>query len=77
MIEAAAVGGEGDNRYVYVVSQEDSPLGGVRLTVRKQEVKVIAESSKWVSVDEDLTYRDIAYLPDRPINDGDTVMWAH
>ena len=77
MIEAAAVGGEGDNRYVYVVSQEDSPLGGVRLTVRKQEVKVIAESSKWVSVEEDLTYRDIAYLPDRPINDGDTVMWAH
>lgn len=67
---------ETDNPYVYIIEQRESPLGGVRMTVNKTNVTVLGKSEKWVSVQEDLTYgKDIAYLPDRPIQNGDTVMF--
>ena len=66
---------DSDNPYVYMIEQSESPLGGVRMTVKKQSVTILNKSEKKVSIQEDLTYRDIAYMPDRPIEDGDTVMW--
>ena len=75
MIRTAAIIKEGDERYVYTVSQEDSPLGGVRITVDKVPVTVIDENEEWTSVQENFRDGDVVYLPDRPIKKGDTVMF--
>jgi multidrug efflux pump subunit AcrA (membrane-fusion protein) len=75
MVKTAAIIKEGDERYVYTVSQTDSPLGGVRITVDKVAVTVIAENEDWTSIQENFSDGEVVYLPDRPINKGDTVMF--
>lgn len=74
MVRTAAIIDEGENQYVYAIRQEESPLGGVRTTVRKQQVTVIGKNETWTSIQETFAEGEIVYLPDRPINDGDTVM---
>lgn len=44
------------------------------MTVHKQSVTVLAEADGIASIQEDMSWYDIAYMEDRPINDGDTVM---
>ena len=44
------------------------------MTVKKQNVTVLAEVKGVVSIQEDLSYTTIAYMEDRALNDGDTVM---
>ncbi|MBQ8087108.1 MAG: hypothetical protein IJ234_01635 [Clostridia bacterium] len=74
LLNAAAVHGSGDDRYVFVVSTDYSSLGSSKLTVHKMKVTVLGEADGLVSVEEDMDYYDLAYMEDRPISDGDTVM---
>ena len=74
LIASSAVHGTGDDRYVFVVETSYSNFGGSRMTVRKTPVTVLGEAGGVASVQEELGYYDIAYMEDRPINDGDAVM---
>ena len=74
MVRTAAIIEDGENKYVYTIAQEESPLGGVRTTVRKRQVDVIGQNESWTSIQQTFNEGEIVYLPDRPINDGDTVM---
>lgn len=75
LITAAAVQKNGEDRFVYIVRETSSPLGGTRLTVYEQPVKVLAETADWVSVEDDLSYGyTVVYMADRDIHKGDTVM---
>ncbi len=74
LITTAAIHGTGTNRYVYTVETSYSSFGNSTMKVHKQTVNVLAEANGTASVEEDLTYYDIAYMEDRAINDGDTVM---
>lgn len=74
LIAASAVHGTGKDRYVYTVDTSYSSFGNSKMTVHKMTVTVLAEADGIASVQEDLGYYDIAYMEDRPINDGDTVM---
>ncbi len=74
LISASAVHGTGDDRYVYTVNTSYSNFGNSKMTVHKMNVTVLAEASGLVSIEEELAYYDIAYMEDRPISDGDTVM---
>ena len=66
--------GSDQDRYVYVVNRESSTFGADKMTVKKQNVTVLAEVKGVVSIQEDLSYTTIAYMEDRALNDGDTVM---
>lgn len=74
LLSVNAVHGTGDSRYVYIVENGYSSFGNSKMTVRKTDVTVLAEADGLVSIEEELGYYDIAYMEDRPINDGDTVM---
>ena len=74
LIPSSAVHGTGDDRYVFTVETSYSNFGGSRMTVRKTPVTVLGEAGGVASVQEDLGYYEIAYMEDRPINDGDAVM---
>ena len=74
LIASSAVHGTGDARYVYTVDTSYSSFGNSKMTVHKMTVTVLAEAGGLASVQEDLGYYSIAYMEDRPINDGDTVM---
>lgn len=74
LLSSSAVHGTGEDRYVYTVDTSYSSFGNTKMTVHKMSVTVLAEADGLVSIEEDLGYYDIAYMEDRPINDGDTVM---
>ena len=74
LLPVSAVRGSGEDRYVFVVEKQDAAFGGTALKLRKVDVNVLAESDGTASVEEDLTYYSIAYMEDRPIAEGDTVM---
>ena len=74
LVPAAAVHGTGTDRYVFTVDTVDSGLGTARMTVHRTNVTVLGEADGTVSIQEDLGYYDLAYMEDRPLNDGDTVM---
>lgn len=74
LLPTSAVGGSGNERYVYVAEKNDSAFGGNTLKVHKMDVKVLGESNGTTSVQEDLSYYTIAYGEDRAIKDGDAVM---
>ena len=74
LLSASAVHGTGEDRYVYTVDKSYSNFGNSKMTVHKMNVTVLAEAGGLVSIQEELGYYDIAYMEDRPINDGDTVM---
>lgn len=74
LLPVSAVRGSGNDRYVYLVSEERNALGDVVLKVNKAEVHVIVESDDMVSIEENLGRQSIAYMEDRPISDGVEVM---
>ena len=74
LLTTSAVHGTGNNRYIYTVDTSYSSFGNSTMTVRKQTVTVLAEADGVASIQEDMSWYDIAYMEDRPINDGDTVM---
>ena len=57
-----------------MVNRESSTFGSGKMTVQKMQVTVLAEVKGVVSIQEDLGYYTIAYMEDRALNDGDTVM---
>ncbi len=74
LLTTSAIHGTGNNRYIYTVDTSYSSFGNSTMTVRKQTVTVLAEADGVASIQEDMSWYDIAYMEDRPINDGDTVM---
>lgn len=74
LLTSSAVHGTGTDRYVYTVETSSSTFGSSKMTVHKMSVTVLAEAEGTVSIEEDLSYYDIAYMEDRSISDGDTVM---
>lgn len=74
LVPTSAVGGSGDDRYVYIAEQGETTFGGSALKVHKMKVKVLGESNGITSLQEDLSYYTVAYGADRPISDGVAVM---
>ena len=74
LLPSSAVRGAGDDRYVYTVQQTQCAFGVNSLVTQKQSVTVLAEAEGTVSVAEDLSYRQIAYMEDREIGENTTVM---
>lgn len=75
LLPPSCVRGEGDSAYVYLV--ETSYSGFMSQPVRKlvkQPVTIIEKSDKAVSIQEDLSYRQIADQEDRNLTEGGTVM---
>lgn len=74
LLPVSAVRGTGEQRYVYVVSDTQNALGEQTLKVTKQDVKVLTEVGGTASLETDLSRQRIAYMEDRPIEDGSEVM---
>ena len=74
LLPVTAVRGSGEDRYVFVTEKNASAFGGDTLKLRKLPVNVQAESGGTASIDDDITYYTIAYMEDRPVNEGDAVM---
>lgn len=74
LLSTSAIHGTGSDRYVFVVETSYSSFGNSTMTVRKQSVTVLAEADGVASIQEDVGWYDIAYMEDRTISDGDTVM---
>ncbi len=76
LIPASALrsGGQ-DSYYVFVVQQSyGGMLSNTTFTVKKQDVKVIETSAKLASLEDDLSYVEIADREDRALTDGQAVM---
>lgn len=76
LIPASALRTAGkDEYYVYVIQQGwGGMLSNTTFTAKKQPVKVIETSQKLVSLEDDLSYVEIADQEDRPLSDGQAVM---
>ena len=75
LVPTSAVQGQGDERFVYVAREGRSLLGKPQVTVAKKEVTVLAETSEYVSIEEDLTFGWVVlYMADRPVEEGDAVI---
>lgn len=74
LLPAAAVRGSGDDRYVYTLRTKESSFGTKSTVTVKTPVTVLAEADGTVSIEEDLTYMQVAYMEDRSISEGDSVM---
>lgn len=74
LLPAAAVRGSGDDRYVYTLRTNESSFGTQSTVTVKTPVTVLAEADGTVSIEEDLTYTQVAYMEDRSISEGDSVM---
>jgi len=76
LLPAAAVRSEGENEdYVYVIGRDYSGfLGSSAMKVVKTSVTVLERGDTMVSIEEDLTYQEIASGEDRTLSDGCTVM---
>ena len=58
----------------YLVGEKKSPLGNTELVVREFPVKVLAESDGMAAVEESLKGSRLAYMEDRPLSNGVTVL---
>jgi len=74
LLPVSAVRGSGDARYVYIVEETMSALGERTMTVRRQDVHVIAEVGATASIEEDLGRARVCYMEDRAISEGSAVM---
>lgn len=76
LIPASALRSGGDNKhYVFVVQQSwGGMLSNTTYTVKKQDVTVLETSAKLVSLEDDLSYVEIADREDRTLSDGRAVM---
>ena len=77
LITASAVHSDGKTDSVYMVIQGENNLGEKVLTISETEVTVLGRNDEWVAVEQEYLsneYYKIAYMADRPISNGDTVM---
>jgi len=74
LLPSAAVRGSGDDRYVYTLQTETSSFGTSKTVTVRTDVTVLAESDGTVSISEDLSWTQVAYMEDRSISEGDAVM---
>lgn len=75
LLPAAAVRSDGDSDYVYVIQNDYSGfLGSSSLKAVKTSVTVLERGDTMVSIDEDMSYQEIASGEDRALSDGCTVM---
>lgn len=74
LLPVSAVRGSGESRYIYTIDEGSNALGERTMTIRKQDVTVLAEVGSTVSVQEDLGRVRVAYMEDRAISEGSTVM---
>ena len=74
LLPVSAVRGGSKERYVFVAESEDGAGGTKSLKLRKVTVKVLAESDDTASLESDITNYDVAYMEDRPLTEGATVM---
>ncbi len=74
LLPTSAVRGSGEDRYVFVTEDNTAAFGGSTLKLHKMNVKVMGEYNGTTSVQEDLSYYNIAYGEDRSVNEGDAVM---
>ena len=75
LLPAACVRTEGTSKYVYTV---ETRYGGFlqsdAMKLVKQNVTVLGQNDKYVSIAEDLTWQQVAYQEDRAVQEGSTVM---
>ena len=74
LVPVSAVRGSGDDRYLYVVEENYAAFGASVMKLRRLNVTVLAEYGGTASLQEDVSYYTIAYMEDRPVNEGDAVM---
>lgn len=74
LLPVSAVRGSDKNRYVFVAEQADKSGNTMMMKLRKITVKVLSESSDTASLDGDISGYDVAYMEDRPVDEGTTVM---
>ena len=74
LLPASAVRGSGDSRYIYTVNERTTTFGKRKLSLSKMDVHVIAEADGVASIQEDLSYYNIAYIEDRTLREGSDVM---
>lgn len=74
LVPVSAIHGSGSNRYVYVVEENKAALGGSEMQVSQLNITVVDEVDGYAAVEEKLTRVQLAYLEDRPLSDGCTVM---
>ena len=74
LVPVSAVHGSEGDRYVFVVDRQSNTFGSDTLTVTKMSVRVTAEVDGTASLEDDISWYTLAYMEDRAINDGDTVM---
>ena len=74
LLPSSAVRGSGDSRFVYVVNERNTTFGQKKLSISKLDVTVIAEADGMASVEEDVSYYDVAYMEDRALSAGSDVM---
>ncbi len=74
LIPVSAIHGVGNNRYVYMVEESASVLGGTEMKVRACDVTVLAEAEGMAAVAEPLNRVRLAYREDKELSNGSTVM---
>ena len=76
LLPASAVRNEGEGSdYVYLIQRSwGGVLSSASMKVVKTSVTVVERSDKYVSIEEDLSYQQIADKEDRALTDGQTVM---
>lgn len=74
IVPVSAVHGSGEDRYVFTVDQTSNAFGSTELVVHKRNVQVEAEVNGMASLSEDISWYTLAYMEDRAIDDGATVM---
>lgn len=76
LLPASAVRNEGEGSdYVYLIQRDwGGVLSSSSMKVVKTRVTVVERSDKYVSIEEDLSYQQVADKEDRALTDGQTVM---
>ena len=76
LLPASAVRNEGEGSdYVYLIQRSwGGVLSSASMKVVKTSVTVAERSDKYVSIEEDLSYQQVADKEDRALTDGQTVM---
>lgn len=74
LLPSSAVRGSGEDRYVYVAQDQQSAFGANSKVIAKVDVTVLAEIDGVCSIEEELSWYSVAYMEDRAISEGTTVM---
>ena len=76
MLPASAVRNEGENSdYVYLIQRNyGGLLTSSSMKVVKTSVRVLERGEKLVSIEDDLSYQQVADKEDRELTDNQTVM---